>query len=172
MLTDVTVPPGGRDEDEARERRLQRSGEAGDRTGEAAEQVEEAEAPSREPREDDDAYGDGMETVPGSTPEQVRRAAQLEARSYRHVQRIKQRATEAHDRAVEAHGRAAQLHDRQADLGWGNVEEHREQAQEHREREEADRAEADHDRNEYRGHGSWQPKPPAGPDRTDPDDDR
>src|SRR6266498_4543602 len=97
-------------------------------TGEAAEQVEEAEAPSREPREDDDAYGDGMETVPGSTPEQVRRAAQLEARSYRHVQRIKQRATEAHDRAVEALGRAAQLHDRQADLGWGNVEEHREQA--------------------------------------------
>jgi hypothetical protein len=157
MLTGVTGPPSGRDEDKARERHLQRSGEAGDRAGETAEQADEAEARSRE-LHDDHAINDGLDTVHGSTPEQVRRAAQLEERSYRHVQRAKQKVTAAHDSAAEAHGRAAQLHDRQADLGWGNVEEHREQAHGHREYEEADRAAADH------GDGSDQPRPPTGPD--------
>jgi hypothetical protein len=170
MLTGMTPPPGGRDEDKARERRLARSGGAGDGAGETAEPDDEAEARSQKLHEDDQTVNNGMETVHGWTPEQVRRADQLEERSYQHVQRAKHEASEAHDRAAsahdraaEAHGRAAQLHDRQADLGWGNVEEHREQAHEHREYEEADRAEADHDRDEYRGDSSEQPTPPAGP---------
>lgn len=167
MLTGMTAPPSGPDEDKARERRLPLSSEAGDCAGEAAGRVEEGEARSQELREDDYAANDGMATVHGSTPEQVRRAAQFEERSYRNVRREKQKVTEAHDRAAdahdraaEAHGRAAQLHDRQADLGWGNVEEHREQAHEHREHEEADHAAAV---NEYRGDGSGQPPPPAAP---------
>jgi hypothetical protein len=167
MLTGMSAPPTGPDEDTARERRLPHSGQAGDRTSETAERAEEAEARPQELHEDDHAVNDGMETVHGHTPEQVVRAAQLEERSYRRVQREKHIATEArntaadaHDRSAEAHGRAAELHDRQADLGWGNVEEHREQAHNHREYEEADHAEAV---NEYRGDGSQQPTPPAGP---------
>jgi hypothetical protein len=161
MLTGMTAPPSGPDENTAREWRLQRSGEADDRAGEAAEPAKEAEARSQELHTDhhvDD--DDGMETVHGSTPEQIRRAAQLEERSYRHVQRARHDETEAHDRAAEAHGRAAQLHDRQADLGWGNVDEHREQAHAHREYEEADRVEADHARDAYRDGGSGQPERP------------
>jgi hypothetical protein len=164
MLIGMTPPPSGRDEDKARERRLRRSGEAGNRAGETAEPVEEAETRSPQLHEDDHAVNGGVETEHGSTPEQVRRADRLEERSYRHAQRARQMATEAHDRAAEAHGRAAQLHDRQADLGWGDVEEHREQAHQHRESEEADRAAADHVRGEDRGDGSGQPTPPMGPD--------
>jgi hypothetical protein len=163
MLTGMTAPPSGRDKDKARERRLQRSGEAGGGTDEAIERDDKAEARSPESHEGEQAVNDDMETEHGSTSEQVRRAAQLEARSYRHVQRAKHEATEAHDRAADAHGRAAQLHDRQADLGWGNVDEHREQAHEHREYEEADRAAADNDRDEDHGDGSDQPTPPVGP---------
>jgi hypothetical protein len=88
--------------------------------------------------EDGDAVGAGTDPAHGCPPEQVRRAAELEGRSYRHVQREKQKAAEARDRAAEAHYRSARLHDRQADLGWGSVEEHREQAHEHREEAAAD----------------------------------
>jgi hypothetical protein len=164
MLIGMTPPPSGRDEDKARERRLRRSSEAGHRAGGTAERAEEAEARSPRLDEDDHAVNDGAETQHGSTPEQVRRATELEERSYRHAQRARQMATEAHERAAEAHGRAAQLHDRQADLGWGNVEEHREQAHQHREYEEADRAAADHVRVADRGDGCGQPTPPMGPD--------
>jgi hypothetical protein len=169
MLSGMATPPNGRDEDKTRERRLQRSGETGDRADETADRVEEAEARSQE-LHDDHVVDDSMETVHGSTPEQARRADQLEERSYRHAQRTKQKVTEAHqkvadahDRAAEAHDRAAQLHDRQADLGWGDVEGHREQAHGHREYEEADRAAADRIRDEYRAGGSERPTPPAGP---------
>jgi hypothetical protein len=170
MLGGMATPPNGRDENKTRERLLQHSGQTDDRADETAERVEEAEARSQE-LPDDHVVKDGMATAHGSTPEQVRRADQLEARSYRQVQRTRQKATETHQRAVddhdmaaEAHGRAAQLHDRQADLGWGNVEEHREQAHGHRDHEEADRAAADHLRDEYRADGSERPTPPAGPD--------
>lgn len=104
----MTVPPGGRDDDRVYERRLRGTAETGTRS---------------------DEPGDSA----GDATEQVRRAAQLEDKSYRHVQRQERKAAEARDRAAEAHDRAAQLHDRQADLGWGDVEEHREQAHEHRE---------------------------------------
>jgi len=159
MLTGMTAPPGGPDENTIRER-LRRSGEAGDRAGEGAEPVDEGEARSQELHTDHQADDDGMGTVHGSTPEQVHRAAQLENRSYRHMQQARHEAAKAHDRAAEAHGRAAQLHDRQADLGWGNVDEHREQAHAHREHEEADRAEADQDRDAYRDDSSDQPRRP------------
>jgi hypothetical protein len=164
MLTGMTAPPSGRDEDKARERRLQRSDEAGDRAGETAQRDDKAAAPSQELPDDHQPVNDGIETEQGPTPEQVRRVAQLEERSYRHVQRTKHEATEAHDKAAKAHGRAAQLHDRQADLGWGNVDEHRQQAHEHREYEKVDRAEADHDSDEDGGDGSDPPTPPLGPD--------
>jgi hypothetical protein len=169
MLIGMTVPPGGRDDDIASERRLRgvaetgtRSDEAGDNAGEAAEQVPDAEIRSRERHENGNA-GRGTDTAHGSTPEQVSRAAQLEDRSYRHVQRKERQAAEARDRAAGAHNRAARLHDRQADLGWGNVQEHREQAHEHREDAAAEDAGTDGDRSAHREDESGQP-PPAGPD--------
>jgi hypothetical protein len=149
MLVGMTVPPGGRDGDKANERRLRGvagtgtlSDEVGDNAGEATEQVQDADARSREMHENGDAVR-GTDTAHGNTPEQVRRAAQLEDRSFRHVQRQEREATEARDLAAEAHNRAARLHDRQADLGWGNVEEHRQQAHEHRENAAADDARID-----------------------------
>jgi hypothetical protein len=169
MLIGMTVPPGGRDDDNASERRLRgaaqtgtRSDEAGDSAGEANEQVQDAEARSREVHQNGDAVR-GTDTAHGYTPEQVRRAAQLEDRSYRHVQRQERETAEARDRVAEAHNRAARLHDRQADLGWGNIEEHREQAHEHREEAAADNAGTDRDRSADRDDESGQP-PPAGPD--------
>jgi len=178
MLIGMTVPPGGRDDDKASARRLRRVAEAGERSGEAGnsaggaiEPVQEAEARSREVHENGDRVGGGTDTPHGYTPEQVRRAAQLEERSYRHVQREKQKTAEARDRAVkasdrsaEAHHRAARLHDRQADLGWGDVEEHWEQAHEHREEAEADSAGTDRDQSANRDDASGEPTPPAGPD--------
>jgi hypothetical protein len=149
MLLGMTVPPGGRDE-KAPERRLRRgaetgnrSGEAGTSAGDATEQVQEAGVPdararSRDVHEDGDAISGGTDPRRVCPPEHVRRAAELEDRSYRHVRREKQKAAEARDRAAEAHYRSARLHDRQADLGWGSVEEHREQAHEHREEAAAD----------------------------------
>jgi hypothetical protein len=169
MLIGMTVPPGGRDDDRVYERRLggtaetgTRSDEAGDSAGEATEQVQDAEARSREVHENGNAVR-GTDMAHGYPPEQVRRAAQLEDRSYRHVQRQERQVAEARNRAAEAHDRAARLHDRQADLGWGNVEEHREQAQEHREEAAADSAGTERDRSAHRDDGSGQP-PPAGPD--------
>jgi hypothetical protein len=170
MLDGMTVPPGGRDDDKASGRRLRsvaeagkRSGEAGNSAGNAAELVQEAEAPSREAHEDGDAVGGGTATARGIS-ERMRDAAQLEERSYRHVQREKQKTAEARDRAAEAHHRAARLHDQQADLGWGNVEEHREQAYEHREGAQADSAGTDRGLRAYLDDGSEQPTPPTGPD--------
>jgi hypothetical protein len=164
MLVGMTVPPGGRDE-KASERRLRRGAETGNRSGEAdtsagdgTEQVREAGVPAARARsrdvhedgvyedgvhedgvhEDGDAVGAGTDPAHRCPPEQVRRAAELEGGSYRHVQREKQKAAEARDRAAEAHYRSARLHDRQARLGWGSVEEHRKQAHEHREEAAAD----------------------------------
>ena len=155
MLLGMTVPPGGRNDDKASERRLQRgaetgnrSGEAGTSAGDATQQVQEAEVPDAAARsrdvhedgvhEDGDAVGGGTDPAHGCPPEHPRRAAELEDRSYRHLQREKHKAAEARDRAAEAHYRAARLHDRQAELGWGSVEEHREHAHEHREEAAAD----------------------------------
>jgi hypothetical protein len=175
MLIGMTAPPGGPGDDKASERRLrravetgQRSGEAADSVGDAAEQAQEAETRSREVHENGDAAGGdaaggSTDTTHGPTPEHLRRAAQLEERSYQHVQREKQKAVEARDRAVEGHYRAARLHDRQADLGWGNVEEHREQAHEHREEAATDSAHTDRDRAAHHDDGPEQPTP-AGPD--------
>ena len=167
----MAVPPGGRDDDKAPERHLRsvaetgkRSGEAGTSAGDATEQVQEAGARSRDVHDNGDAVAGGTDTAHGCTPEDLRRAAQLEGRSYRHVQREKQKTAEARDRAVKAHYQAARLHDRQANLGWGNVEEHREQAHEHRDEAAADRAGTDRDQSAYRDDGSGQPTPPAGPD--------
>ena len=145
-----------------------RSGEAGTSAGDGTEQVREVGVPDARARsrdvceggvceggvcedgvcedgvcedgvcEDGDAVGAGTDPAHGCPPEQVRRAAELEGRSYRHVQREKQKAAEARDRAAEAHYRSARRHDRQAELGWGSVEEHREQADEHREEAAAD----------------------------------
>jgi hypothetical protein len=154
MLLGMTVPPGGRDE-EASERHLRRGAETGNRSGEAGtsaddatDQGQEAGVPDaraqlRDVREDG-AYEDGnavsagTDMTCGCPPEHLRRAAEMEDRSYRHVQREKHKAAEARDRAAEAHYRSARLHDRQAELGWGSVEEHREQAHEHREEAAAD----------------------------------
>jgi hypothetical protein len=167
MLIGMTVPPGGRDDDKDSERRLRgvagtgtRSEKAGDNAGEATQQIQDAEAPPGQVHENGDAVR-GADTAHGNTPEQVRRAAQLEDRSYRHVQQQERKAAEARDRAAEGHNRAARLHDRQADLGWGNVEEHREQAHEHREDAAADNAGTDRDRSAHRDDGSGQPPPPG-----------
>jgi hypothetical protein len=171
MLIGMAVPPGGRDDDKASERRLRsvaetgkRPGQAGNSAGDPTEQVQEDDARSRDVHENGDAVGVGTDTARGYTPEHVRRAAQLEERSYRHVQRERQKTAEARDRAAEAHSRAARLHDQQAHLGWGNVEEHREQAHEHREEAVADSAGTDRERTAHRDDGSGQPTPPAGPD--------
>jgi hypothetical protein len=171
MLIGMTVPPVGRDDDKASGRRLRRVAETGKRfgkarnsAGDATEQVQESEARSRELHEKGDGVGGGTETAHGYTPEQVRRAAQLEERSYRHVQQEKHKTAEARGRAAEAHHRAAWLHDQQADLGWGDVEEHREQAHEHREEADTDSAGTDRDQSAYRDDASGQPTPPAGPD--------
>jgi hypothetical protein len=171
MLIGMTVPPVGRDDDKTSGRRLRRvaetgtrSGGAGTSAGNAIDQVHEAEARSPDVKEN----GDGEGGDPGSgqvyTPDQVRRAVQLEERSYRHVQQEKHKTAEARGRAAEAHCRAARLHDQQADLGWGDVEEHREQAHEHREEAEADSAGTGRDQSAYRDGPSRQPMPPAGPD--------
>jgi hypothetical protein len=168
MLIGMTAPPGGRDADKASDRRRRRvpetdtrSDQTGDNAGEATEQVQDAAAPVREMHENGDAPR-GTDTAHVSTPEQVGRAAQLEDRSYRHVQRQVREAAEERDRAAEAHNRAARLHDRQADLGWGNVEEHREQAHEHREGAAADNAGTDRDRST--DHDDESGQPPAGRD--------
>ena len=159
MLLGMTVPPGGRDETAA-ERLLRRgaqtgnrSGEAGTSAGDATEQVQEAGVPDAQARsrdvydyglcQDGGAVGAGTGSAPGCPPGHVRRAAELEDRSYRHVQRERQKVAEARDRAAEAHYRSARLHDRQAELGWGSVEEHREQAHEHREEAAADSDDTD-----------------------------
>ena len=169
MLIGVTVPPNGRDDDEASWPRLRsvaetgkRPGEAGTSAGDATEQAQEPEAGSRDVHGNGDGVGSGRETAHGDMPEQVRRAAQLEERSYRHVQQERHRTAEAHGRAADAHHRAAWLHDQQADLGWGDVDEHREQAHEHRKEAEADKAGTD--QSAYRDGPSGQPTPPAPPD--------
>ena len=171
MLIVMTVPPGGRDDDKTSERRLrraaetdERSGGAGNGAGEATEQVQDAGAGSREVKENGGGVAGGRGTAHGYPSDQVRRAAQLEERSYRHVQREKQKTAETRDRAVRAHYQAARLHDRQANLGWGNVVEHREQAHEHRDEAAADSAGTDRGQTAYRDDGSGQPTPSVGPD--------
>jgi hypothetical protein len=161
ILIGMTVPPGGRDDDKVSGRRLRgvaetgkRSGEAGNSAGNATEQVQEAEARSRDVHDNGDAGG--TDTAHGYTPEHLRRAAQLEERSYRDLQRKRQKTAETRDQAVKAHYQAARLHDRQANLGWGNVVEHREQANEHRDEAAADSADTDRGQTAYRDDGSGQ----------------
>jgi hypothetical protein len=169
MLIGMTVPPVGRDNDKTSGRRLRRvadtpSGEANDSAGDATEHVHEAEARPLEMNDNGEGVGGRTKPAPGYTPDPVRRAAQLEQRSYRHVQRERHKTAEARGMAAEAHHRAARLHDQQAELGWGDVEEHREQAHEHRGEAEADSAGTDRDQSAYRHHPSGRPMPPAGPD--------
>jgi hypothetical protein len=117
MLFGMTVPPVGRDDDKV----------PGPGPGGGAETDERPDGAGN-------GAGDAAEQV---QDEQVRSAALLEERSYRHVQQEKHRTAEARGRAAEAHHRAARLHDQQADRGWGDVKEHRAQAHEHREEAEA-----------------------------------
>lgn len=125
MLTGMTVPPGRPGDDKASERRLrrvvetgQRSGEAGNSVGDATEQVQEAETRSREVHENGDAAGGGTDTAHAPTPEHLRRAAQLEERSYRHVHRESRRQSRhATGRSRHTTGRLGCMIDRPTSAG-------------------------------------------------------
>lgn len=85
----------------------------------------------------------GDEKLSGSSPDQVRLAAEHAEQARANAAAAQARASRAYLRSAAAHEAAAERHEILASCGFGDVEEHLRRAREHREMSAADRAAGD-----------------------------